>query len=186
LRENRSGCPLQWQKDFLIIAQALCAKEKRVLKIDVWNELYGLPIVGNIVGHTYQIEIDEKRVRQAIATGLVNIMWGDCRRMPYPENIFDVVLDFLTIGRGFKEYQVVLFEYARVLKVGGMLGIVYWTANKEIEQCNKFGGTKQMYFCRAEFESELQRYFKTYRLWDFDISEKNPKFIIRAFIGRKK
>lgn len=176
----------EWQKEFLKIAQGLCGEEKKILKIDVWNELYSIPIVGNITGDTYQIETEEGRVRQAIEAGLRNIMLGDCRRMPYPEGMFDVVLDFLTIGRGYKEYQLTLFEYARVLKPSGMLAVVYWTADKEHEECDKFGGTKQMYFCKATFESELQRYFETCKLWDFDVAEKDSGLIIRAFIGRKK
>ena len=176
----------KWQEEFLEIAQSLCTKAKKTLKVDVWNELYGMPIVGNIAGRTYQIEIDEKRVRQAIKAGLPNIMIGDCRRMPYPESFFDTVLDLLTIGRGYKEYQPVLYEYARVLKLGGMLAIVYWTADKEVEQCDKFGGTKQMYFCQTEFEDDLRRYFETDKLWDFDVSEKNANLVARAFIGRRK
>lgn len=175
-----------WQKDFLKIAQSICTKGKKVLKVDIWNELYGMPIVGNIAGQTYQIEIDEKRVRQAIKAGLCNVMLGDCRRMPYPENMFDVVLDFLTIGRGYKEYQLALFEYARILKPRGMLAIVYWTATEEYEQCDKFGGIKQMYFCRVEFEGELRRYFEIQKLWNFAVNEKNRLLKARAFIGRKR
>lgn len=178
-----------WQYGFLEIAQMLSGENKKTLKADVWNEIHGSPvkggIAGNIRGEIFQIEWYEQRVRQAIRMGFSNIVYGDCRCLPFKNKFFDVILDFMTIGRGYEEYDLTLSEYDRVLREGGLIGVVYWTAEKLVKELYDPRTIKQAYFAREKFEEALQKSFSTTRLWDFDDEEKDSGLIVRAFIGKK-
>ena len=167
----------------------LSGENKKILKADVWNEIHGSPIkggiAGNIRGEIFQIEWHEPRVRKAISMGFKNIVYGDCRCLPFNKGFFDVVLDFMTIGRGYEEYDLTLSEYVSVLKGGGLIGVVYWTAEKLVKELYQPRTVKQAYFAREEFEEVLKKNFHTMKLWNFDDEEKDSDLIVRAFIGRK-
>ena len=172
--------------EYLEIAKSLSGKGKRILKTDLFNEVRNLPIDGGIIknidGDVEAIEIRKEYVKIARKQG-VAARTGDIRYLPFNDKSFDVVMDFSTIDH-IVEFEKVISEYARVLKPGGKLGMVYWTKEyfATVNDGNEFF---QVYFVRDEILLELDEYFECERDWELFIDEKNKRELV-GFIGRRK
>lgn len=168
-------------RDYLEFSKSLAGKYKKILKTDLYNEVRGLPIkggiVGNIEGDIYAIEIDIEIVNKAIRMGFRNVRWGDIRKLPYSDGEFHVVLDLSTIDH-MAEFELVLSEYSRVLKVGGVAGIVYWSSFKK-----DYHDERQFYFRRSAFIAEGDKYFERRCEW---IIYKDISYTLRGYMGVKK
>lgn len=144
-------------KTYLKIAKKLAGKDKVILKTDAFNEANGRPVEGgiaaNIKGKIHIIEIRPEYVGRAQLIGGLTVSRQDIRDIKYGAGTFDVVLDFSTIDH-VRDWKGVLKQYARVLKPGGTLSLVYW-AKPALEH---EGG--QFYFPEVYFEKDFKFHFK--------------------------
>ena len=147
--------------DYFRIAQELAGEGLDILKTDAYNETESLPIPGgiarNIPGRVQIIELDSSRCRQALRMGFV-VTHADIRQIPFEDGSFDLILDFSTIDH-VGDYQVVLKEYARLLRPNGTASIVFWT--KPVGDLDKDG---QYYFTHDEFMADITTIFQTGRI----------------------
>lgn len=169
-------------RDALKLAKSLAGKGKKILKTDLFNETQNLPIkggvIGNIEGDIYAIEINRKVVNKAIEMGFKNVYQGDIRNLPFSDNEFGVVIDLSTIDHVI-EFEMVLSEYNRVLKVGGAVGIIYWSRDEGGHNKSHF------YFRREDFVAEASKYFELQREWIL-YEEISLLRALRGYIGVKK
>jgi len=169
-------------RDALALAKTLAGEGKKVLKTDLFNETQNLPIkggiIGNIEGGIYAIEINRNVVNKAIRMGFKNVRQGDIRSLPYSDNEFHAVVDLSTIDH-VAEFEMVLSEYNRVLKVGGAVGIIYWSRDE--------GGHNKdfFYFPREDFVAEANKYFELQREWIL-YEEISLLRALRGYTGVKK
>lgn len=168
-------------RDYLELSISLTGKYMKILKTDLFNEVRGFPkkggIIGNIEGDIHAIDIDIEIVNKVIKMGFKNVRWGDIRKLPYPDNEFHVVIDLSTIDH-VAEFELVLSEYNRVLKIGGTIGIVYWSTSKK-----SYNDEHQFYFRKTDFAAETDKYFKKQREWKI---YKDPDHILRGYTGVKQ
>lgn len=142
-REVKKINPAGWHsyyhgKSFLIAVEKalnyLSLKNKiRLLKTDLWNE--GIETSRDILGvlennsqiELYGIDISSE-VLQAAQKRLkrTQIIQGDIRCLPFPDQFFDIIIDLSTIDHLPERYvPQVLQEYYRVLKNKGVLLIIF-------------------------------------------------------------
>jgi len=144
-------------KTYLKIAKKFAGKNKVILKTDAFNEANGRPIeggiAGNIKGEIHVIEIRPEYVGKAQLIGGLKVSRQDIRDIKYGREKFDVVMDFSTIDH-VRDWRVVLREYWRVLKPGGILSLVYW-AKPALEY-----EAGQYYFPAKPFDDDFRRIFK--------------------------
>jgi len=113
----------------------LSADRPLVLKTDLWNEvvdksrnvLDGLLLSGedlDLYGMDISVEICD---RAEALYKEVRVTRGDIRSLPFADRFFDVVLDLSTIDHiPESTLPQAIEEYRRVLKVGGILVLVFW------------------------------------------------------------
>ncbi len=125
----------------------------KILKTDVHNEAReDFPIVPKIwhLGTVCCVDNDILMIDEALHRfPIMAIRYGDIRRLPFPDDYFDVVLDFSTIDH-IGEYEIVLDEYERVTKLYGIVNIVVWL-NKVDRHISFPGDSGQYYFNEKEF-----------------------------------
>ena len=110
---------------------------KRILKTDAMNEISpGLPSPGGIVGNLQTLanidilEIDPTKVARAreMLGKTATVRLGSISWMPYRDGIFDLIIDASTLDHVPQErLEQTLFEYWRVLRVGGHAAIMVWS-----------------------------------------------------------
>jgi len=101
-------------------------KDKKVLKLDLWNEAVNTRILNWMASEgadVYGFDISSITVRRAYINAqtdgdLLNVIQSDIRSFPYESNVFDFVYTMGTIEH-IVEYDQTLREVSRVLKVGG-------------------------------------------------------------------
>lgn len=156
-------------EDYLTAVEALVRKyqPKRILKTDCWNEADGDTPIANVIGAEC-VEIDTACIRRAQAKfpGLVATE-GDIRALPFGDKIFDMVVDLSTIDHMF-DFQVVLDEYVRVTRSGGVVYIVVWVSDSPDDydrpdgsHFDPTGQYRQYYFSAEKFGAALERTFKS-------------------------
>jgi len=110
----------------------------KILKLDVYNELMAAPIEGGIaknlktLGKIFLIDYDQNSINQVKEKfPELDIIKGDIKNIPFPDRNFDVLLDLSTIDHiNPLDLPKVIFEYSRVLKIGGMVLIIAWFSKK--------------------------------------------------------
>lgn len=143
---------------------------RTVLKTDLWNEALGG--ARDIAGHFHETHghrffgLDLARrvcaeARSRVPT--VRVVQADIRALPFRPQSFDVVLDLSTLDH-LPEAGVVqaLGEYARVLRDGGVLLVVFWQRSLLVRQrllMKRLLGLReksnQSYFARADVRAGL-------------------------------
>ncbi len=114
-----------------IVAKELKGVQGRILKTDTYNEICHnykeLPLLYQY--DTTYIEIDNKRVGLAHKQHPeLNIIQGDIRDLPFPDNYFSAIVDMSTIDHIHPDdTPKVIAEYNRVLN--GKLIMVAWCMN---------------------------------------------------------
>jgi SAM-dependent methyltransferase len=136
----------------------------RVLKTDADNEgglAHDQPIVDIFHPNNIDcIEIDKGVINKAKESYPdYDFVLGNIQKMPFEDERYDVVLDFSTIDHQ-KDYKKTLDEYRRVLKPGGLLSVVVWTARGDtVAYCDRPEHERQYYFSWDTFTSELEKRF---------------------------
>lgn len=114
-----------------IVAKELKGVQGRILKTDTYNEICGdyreLPLL-----YQYDmayIEVDGKKCESAHKLHPeLNIVQGDIRELPFPDNYFSAIVDMSTIDHIHPDdVPTVVAEYNRVLD--GRLIMVAWCMN---------------------------------------------------------
>ena len=113
-----------------------CITDKVVLKTDLYNEANSLPYRGGILGNlkrtkiVFSVEIHagmRELAKRNLRSKGVNACHGDIRALPFPNEIFDFVIDLSTLDHiDPADIAIVLSEYERVLKRVGKLVLMVW------------------------------------------------------------
>lgn len=135
-------------KRYLKEALKFDGKDKKILKADCSNEYYGYPFFQQEPSHhpnpylvpwgiaplmeaeVSLIDINPEIVAKVkdFTEGMLNVIEGDIREMPYQDESFDVVMDLSTLDHiPFGDTKKALSEYRRVLKKDGDLLLISWT-----------------------------------------------------------
>lgn len=115
-----------------IVAEELRGVQGRILKTDTYNEIHGgykeLPLLYQY--DTTYIEIDEEKCELARKLHPeLNIIQGDIRHLPFPNNTFSAIVDMSTIDHIHpNDIAGVIAGYDRVLD--GSLIMVAWCMNR--------------------------------------------------------
>jgi ubiquinone/menaquinone biosynthesis C-methylase UbiE len=168
-------------------------KIKIVLKTDLFNEEQGTPIKGGIMANlkacnVVGIEYQEDRVETAkkVLPECANQMAvGDIRKLPFPEEIFDIVIDLSTIDHiKTKELPVALKEYHRVLTSGGYVLLIAWTDKITLQEAD-WDPNNQYFFKRQTLNDAFKNLFEIVEYNEiFDLVADPQKKLVR-YIGKK-
>ncbi len=141
------------------------AREKRpleILKADVFNEARNLTPVGEYAGdaRVHLVDTDGEAIEKARGNfPALDIVWGDIRSLPFPENTFDAILDLSTIDH-IPDPQRAIREYARCLKPAGILCLVSWVhLGRGTEQRPSVRGGMQYFFDYRALRTFLIEHF---------------------------
>lgn len=141
-----------------------------VLKTDLWNEVLGGP--RDIAGHFQEsqgcrffgVDLVRKVCVQAhLRLPTVRVVQADIRSLPFRAGSFDAVLDLSTLDHlPDAEVAGTIGEYRRVLRIGGVLLVIFWQRSFLVRQrlflkrllgrCEK---PDQHYFPRAAVRASL-------------------------------
>jgi SAM-dependent methyltransferase len=123
-------------------------KDKKILKADCSNEYYGYPFFQQKPEHHPNpylvpwgiaplmeadmtlIEINPEIIEKVndFTEGMIKVIEGDIRKMPFEDEEFDVVMDLSTLDHiPYKDTKKALEEYRRVLKKDGHALLISWT-----------------------------------------------------------
>jgi len=148
---------------FELLATAQNATEAHflVLKMDAWDEVWGVPRDGGfqgwLAGRVICLEKDPEVYERALARG-IPVMYGDMRNNPFRDNTFDLVIDFCTINHG-SGCEDAISEHHRVLRQGRTLLLAHWS----VEETYAYDHG-HMFYSGADIESCIQPLFETYSL----------------------
>lgn len=168
-------------------------KVKIVLKTDLFNEEQGTPIKGGIMANLKAckivgIEYQKDRVETAkkiLPEYAKQMTIGDIRKLPFPEEIFDIVLDLSTIDHvKTKELPIALKEYHRVLTSGGYILLIAWTDKITLQEAD-WDPNNQYFFKRQTLNDVFKNLFEIVEYDEiFDLVIDPQKKLVR-YIGRK-
>jgi len=155
------------QRYYLSQAIKYCKPTYTVLKTDLFNEAICQPDKGGILGNIeakskHGIEIVKSVVDSAIdEVPDAKLVQGDIRKLPYKDNIFDLILDFSTIDHVPEEdLDKVLGEYKRTLKNKGRIVLIVWVTNWSTRQYGTPTPNEyQFYFNKEKLEEKIKQYF---------------------------
>jgi len=166
---------------------------KLVLKTDLYNEEKGTPIKGGIMGNlracsVIGIEYQEERViaaKKALPEFEKSMALGDIRKLYYPNEFFDIVLDLSTIDHiKTKELPVALKQYHRVLSPGGYILLVAWTDKITLQESD-WNPNNQYFFKRKTLNEAFKDLFEIIEYDEiFDLVVDPQKKLVR-YIGKK-
>jgi len=158
-----------------------------VLKTDVYNEIMGFPPGGvfprlKCTGEKYTIDIEKYYIDVFNEADFSDIHAevGDVRFLKKDwYGKFDLVLDLSTLDHIHpEEIESAISEYNRVLKPGGVLGLIFWAA----EAVDYIPHEIQYFFPPKFALSILKRYFIEYDNAKFAVGDNTW---LHYFIGRK-
>ena len=155
-----------------------------VLKTDVFNEVMNLPSVGGVTGTGCPVTfvyVDINRdyidsFKRSYPGERVYLM--DIRDLQFSPGRFDMVLDCSTIDHiPFTDVEDVIYNYKKLLKLGGTLLLITWTA----PEIRIFPDPVQYYHPRRDLESILSEYFTIHDIDDDIIPPDNMGGLLVAY-----
>lgn len=168
-------------------------KPALVLKTDLYNEEQGTPYPGGIMGNlkgalTTGLEYQQFRVeaaQHALPKLAQSMRKGDIRKLSYPDEIFDLVIDLSTIDHVRQlDVPMVLREYDRVLNPGGYILLIVWTDDVTHEDAG-WDPNSQYFFKRDFVTKEVKKHFQ---ILDYDkvfvFPHDTHKWLMR-YVGKK-
>lgn len=182
-------------KRYLREAILLDGKDKKIFKADCNNEYHGHPdqkgesrtvlwgIAPLLRGDVFIVDTDPVKVHECrnLYRG-IDIKVGDVRKLPYSDNLFDVVLDFSTLDHvPLKTWWRALKEYNRVLKEDGRIILIEWTQTDFLED-----GNLVFYYNRKKLGNMVRNYFNIDREENFFAQGDLPDRQLTLYGGTKK
>ena len=158
----------QVYEEYVEIAKRLDTKNKRILKTDCHNEsfIYGhsIPIIPVIKDAKQIFVLDYdwnviEKARHILNECGVKVCHGSIvsPRDFFNDGELDIVMDFSTIDHvTLEDLPVVISEYNKILKKGGVISLVIWTSDKYVVEANG----KQMYFPKGQVDTIMNENFK--------------------------
>lgn len=163
-----------------------------VLKTDLYNEEQGTPIACGIVGNlkdcmVFGIEYQEDRLEAAkkkVPWAATRMTKGDIRKLEFPDQMFDIVIDLSTIDHvSTDDLDKVFSEYSRVLRKDGILLMCVWT-DGVFNPEGEWSPDNQYFFSRDIFVPKFEAKFEVIKNESiFDLDEK--KKLLRL-VGKKR
>jgi tetratricopeptide (TPR) repeat protein len=145
-------------------------RPKSVLKTDAHNEakIYAIsqPIVPIFTDSflrvlEYDVVTLERAKNNFGSLKNVEFLSGDIRKLPFNDEVFDLVVDFSTIDHVMpSDVIVVLDEYKRTLIKGGVASVVYWTSVNASRHDAQWSHQEQYYFLDSDFTSAFEERFE--------------------------
>lgn len=140
--------------------------DKRVLDA-ACGEGYGSHLLSRQAAHVTGIDLDEATVvhaRERYGHDTLDFHCGDCTRLPFDDDAFDVVVSFETLEH-LEAQDALLAEFRRVLRPDGFVVLSSpdrKTYSDETGYDNPFH-VRELY--RDELEALIGRHFDAWRLW---------------------
>lgn len=151
----------------------------KVLKTDCWNEALAPPHlqIANVI-RPYCSEVVILELDPELAAKVPGAIVGDIRDLTrFSDEEFDIVMDFSTLDH-VHEYKKVLDGYKRILKSGGILVLVVWTAEKLVYD------HQQIYFNREDFFLDVMLRFGIHKEEEVDPGYSHAGSLILYFCRR--
>lgn len=170
------------------------SKPVLALKTDLYNEEQGTPYPGGIIGNVRNalmtgLEYQQERVdaaRHRLPKHALAMHRGDIRKLEFPDELFDVVIDLSTIDHVRQsDVPIVIQEYARVLNPGGLLLLVVWTDDVTHEDA-PWDPNAQYFFKRDFVTKSVKKHFDILNYNKvFTFPHDTHKWLMR-YVGKKK